>query len=121
MDARMSLRDAVLGIRDARLEPVTGEGVPEGLCVGKLTVAQADGFRTITEKPNAQAWLFVQFVRDEEGGSPFSLKDIDAVAKLPADMVGIVVTAGLVFNGMGNDASAEKNSAAIPSEDSASG
>jgi hypothetical protein len=115
----MSLRETVLGLKDTRLEPVNADGVPKGLFVGKLTVAQADGLRTLADKPNASAHLFASLVRDADGMAPFAENDIDAITALPADMVGAVVKAGLAFNGMGDD-DAEKNSEATASEDSSS-
>jgi non-ribosomal peptide synthetase component F len=109
-----SIRELVLSMKETRLEPVTGEGIPDGLFVGKLTVGGADGLRGLAGKSNQTARLFIAFARNAAGEAIFTGEDLAAIEDLPAEVVTAAVQAGMTLNGMMDDTPASAPEATVP-------
>jgi hypothetical protein len=115
-------RDAILGAKDDRIRRVEVPELGGEVCVGSLTVAEADRIRSLGQGGTpASVVIAVLTVCDEAGARLFTDADIETLKALPASAVTTIANAALEHNGLveASAASAEKNSAQTPSGDSA--
>lgn len=116
-------RDAILGAVDNRIRRVDVPEFGGEVCVGSLTVAEADRIRTIGQDGTpASVIVAILTVCDEKGVRLFTDADIELLKGLPASAVTLIANAALEHNGLtaASSGESEKNSEPTPSDDSAS-
>lgn len=119
----MLSRDTILGFKDNRVETVEVPELGGEIGVAAFTAAEADTIRTLGEDGIPMSvGVVILGACDADGKRLFTSKDKDALAKLPATVVGKIANAILEHNGLTAKAQEEAKNASSEtvSDDSAS-